>query len=311
MARKTIVCSLGLIGLAVAFSIFVARPALAKSTSPVRFSIGDYAGDFVKEKVNGRIWYIDAQDSRRYQILAEDPGLFERLKAVAQPKAWNIIYTIPENGKSKLAYKNKSGLRGLIFDPTAPDLLWHIQRRAYKRQALSSNEDVLAYVQKAMVVDGKDLAEYPIAYANFDYTVADPAKKPDLTASSTRPDLPKFIRVSLKEQRLRAYEYGKLVDTFLISSGKGKYPSPHGDFSVLDKDPVVDYIWSYSPGNPDNFDLGDVPYNLRYTGHKYIHYAYWHHNFGHPMSHGCINVSLSNSKWIYRWADKGVPVSIH
>ncbi|MCW1929965.1 MAG: L,D-transpeptidase [Candidatus Kerfeldbacteria bacterium] len=29
------------------------------------------------------------------------------------------------------------------------------------------------------------------------------------------------------------------------------------------------------------------------------------------MSHGCVNVNLENSKWIYDWAQVGTPVWIH
>ena len=32
-----------------------------------------------------------------------------------------------------------------------------------------------------------------------------------------------------------------------------------------------------------------------------IHGAFWHNNFGDKISHGCINVSPSDAKWIFRW----------
>ena len=34
-----------------------------------------------------------------------------------------------------------------------------------------------------------------------------------------------------------------------------------------------------------------------------IHGAYWHNNFGHPMSHGCINMKEEDVKQIYYWAN--------
>ena len=296
--------------LAALMFLFTACHGAQASKSPVSFSIGDYAGDFVKEKGTDRIWYIDIQTSRRYQITDRDWDLYARLFAVSQAQPWASIASVPESNIVTVSYIRKTSLRGLVKDENAPDVLWHVQRRANRRQALRSREDILNYVQNATVVDPKLLAEYPLAYADFDTAVADPAKKPDLTASSTRPDLAKFIRISLKEQRLRAYENGKLVNTFLISTGRGKYPTPKGDFSVLAKLPVVNYVWSYGKDHPDNYDLGNVPFNLRIMPHKYIHYAYWHNNFGHTMSHGCVNVNLKNIKWIYRWADEGVPVLI-
>ncbi|MBT6320946.1 MAG: L,D-transpeptidase, partial [Anaerolineae bacterium] len=33
-----------------------------------------------------------------------------------------------------------------------------------------------------------------------------------------------------------------------------------------------------------------------------IHSTYWHNNYGEPMSHGCINASPDDAKWIFRWS---------
>jgi lipoprotein-anchoring transpeptidase ErfK/SrfK len=51
-------------------------------------------------------------------------------------------------------------------------------------------------------------------------------------------------------------------------------------------------------------DKANIPLNY------YIHGAYWHHNFGHPMSHGCINVAYANMEGLYNWADVGTPITI-
>jgi lipoprotein-anchoring transpeptidase ErfK/SrfK len=120
----------------------------------------------------------------------------------------------------------------------------------------------------------------------------------------------KHIAVDLSDQRLYAYTDGVLEHTFPVSTGKHPYATPVGEHSVLAKPFKVHYRWSYGPNNPNNYDLGLVPYNLRIYPHIYIHYAYWHDNFGHPMSHGCINVPLDNMKWVYNWADKGMSVKV-
>lgn len=294
---------------------YVPQTALAASKSPVSYTVGDYAGDFVKEKETGVVWYIDVATSRRHQIVDSDPMLFESMLGVSEIKSWAAIKPIPEADAKSSAQTLKSyrwsSLRGLVYDENAPDLLWHVRRRSNLRQALRSKDDVLAYVKNAMVVPAADLYEYPIAESVIDRTMKDPAKNPATSTDMTRPEQGKFIRISLNEQRLRAYENGKLVNTFLISSGRGKFSTPKGEFSVTAKLPWVRYAWVYYKNSPDNYDLGSVPFNLRIMPHKYIHYAYWHNNFGRPMSHGCVNVNLKNIKWIYRWADEGAPVLIH
>ncbi len=119
----------------------------------------------------------------------------------------------------------------------------------------------------------------------------------------------KRIEVDISEQRLFAYESGNLQNSFLISSGKNN-TTPLGNHTISAKVPFVHYTWNYGVDDPRNYDLGLVPFNLRFAPHIYIHYAYWHNNFGHPMSRGCVNVALDDMKWIYDWASVGVPVVV-
>jgi len=115
----------------------------------------------------------------------------------------------------------------------------------------------------------------------------------------------KRIEVDLSEQRLRYYVGATMVDSILISSGTRKYPSPVGTFSVLAKMPVKAYV---GPG----YYLPNTKWNMRFSNAGYyIHGAYWHNNFGRPMSHGCINVSYWDMPRLYEFADVGTRVSIH
>ena len=60
------------------------------------------------------------------------------------------------------------------------------------------------------------------------------------------------------------------------------------------------------------FDLPGVPWSTFFTYDGIaIHGTYWHHNFGHPMSHGCVNASTPDAQWLYNWADVGTLVNVH
>ena len=117
------------------------------------------------------------------------------------------------------------------------------------------------------------------------------------------------ISVDVSEQRLYAFEHGILRNSFLISSGRNN-ATPIGTHAVLAKLPLVHYAWNYGEGNPNNYDLGWIPYNLRIYPHIYIHYAPWHNNFGHQMSRGCVNVNLTNIQWLYDWTIVGTSVEV-
>jgi len=59
------------------------------------------------------------------------------------------------------------------------------------------------------------------------------------------------------------------------------------------------------------YNLPNVPWVMYFYDGYAIHGTYWHHNFGHPMSHGCINMTIPDAHWLYNWAPKGTLVVIH
>jgi lipoprotein-anchoring transpeptidase ErfK/SrfK len=53
-----------------------------------------------------------------------------------------------------------------------------------------------------------------------------------------------------------------------------------------------------------------VPYVMYFFEGYGLHGTYWHNNFGHPMSHGCVNLRTPDAKWFYNWAEIGTPVLV-
>ena len=123
-------------------------------------------------------------------------------------------------------------------------------------------------------------------------------------------DLYKYVEIDLSEQKLEAYRGGRKVNEFLISSGIGQYPTPVGDFSIWLRLAEDRMTGNYGENHPDNYDIPDVPYVMYFNGPYALHGAYWHNNFGHPMSHGCINVSVHDAAWLYNWTTLGDKVFV-
>jgi lipoprotein-anchoring transpeptidase ErfK/SrfK len=69
--------------------------------------------------------------------------------------------------------------------------------------------------------------------------------------------------------------------------------------------------WYYGPDNPLNYDLPNVPWVASFNGPYTIHGTYWHHNFGYPMSHGCINMFTPEAKIVYDWVELKTPVIVY
>lgn len=113
-----------------------------------------------------------------------------------------------------------------------------------------------------------------------------------------------WIDIDLSEQMLRAYDGTDLTASFLVSTGIYKYPTEMGQYHVYAK------FLSYTMTGNDYF-LPDVPYTMFYSGDFSIHGTYWNHNFGTPMSHGCINMDTKEAEWLYNWSSVGTLVNVH
>lgn len=118
----------------------------------------------------------------------------------------------------------------------------------------------------------------------------------------------KWIDVNLSTQRLVAYEGSTAVFSSLVSTGVARYPTVTGTFNIYLK-----YTSQAMTGGSgaDYYYLPGVPYVMYFYQSYAIHGAYWHNNFGHVMSHGCVNMPVEASKFMYNWAPMGTPVKVH
>ncbi len=120
----------------------------------------------------------------------------------------------------------------------------------------------------------------------------------------------KRLEVSLKDQMVYAYEDDALVykaqcatgTTFTIEGvGLADFTTPVGEHAVVRKRPSR-HMHGFE-GRPDAYDLPGVPYCTYFTeAGAAVHGAYWHNDFGHPRSHGCVNVPPEVARWVYRWS---------
>jgi lipoprotein-anchoring transpeptidase ErfK/SrfK len=108
-------------------------------------------------------------------------------------------------------------------------------------------------------------------------------------------DEEKWIRVDLSEQMVVAYENNRPLRAFIISSGLPRTPTVTGQFRIRTK--VREQVM-YG----DNYYLPGVQWVQYFYKDYSFHGTYWHNNFGNPMSHGCVNMTNADAKWLFDWA---------
>jgi lipoprotein-anchoring transpeptidase ErfK/SrfK len=114
----------------------------------------------------------------------------------------------------------------------------------------------------------------------------------------------RWIDVDLTNQRVYAYEGDTIVNSFIVSTGTSRTPTVTGKFKVYIR------LLSGSMRGPGYF-LPDVPYIMYFHKSYGLHGTYWHNNFGTPMSHGCVNLSIGDAAWLYNWSYLGTVVNVH
>ena len=200
-----------------------------------------------------------------------------------------------------------SGLLGEITVPFTdaheePDVAAKVAHRLYY-------ETVHWITKRSTGPDGH--AWYCLLDDKFDLRYYIPAQHMRITPESElapiSPDVPdtdKLIEVHLARQLVLAFEKSQLVFAARAATGgqllSGRWTTPEGQFITSYKRPTRHMAAGDIASS--GFDLPGVPWVLYITKSGIsFHGTYWHNDYGHPRSHGCINLTPQAAKWLYRW----------
>lgn len=160
----------------------------------------------------------------------------------------------------------------------------------------------------SLLMQGRSLPEPPIeSFAQFHGLEGSPPVLPETRNVLGDTSSDKHIEVDLTNQKVYAYEGKRKVYEFLVSTGKWAR-TPTGEFTIWAK------VRSQKMSGGDKtlgtyYYLPNVPFVMFFYNEKIakmrgfsFHGTYWHDNFGHPMSHGCVNMRISEAQTLYEWA---------
>jgi len=121
-----------------------------------------------------------------------------------------------------------------------------------------------------------------------------------------------MMNVDNKTKKMTVQENGKTVRTMPVSLGKPSTPSSSGTMVVMDKLARTVFDTTAELGPVDGYRT-EIEYAQRLTwSGQYIHSAPW--SVGaqgrRNVSHGCVNVSPSNARWLFGKTLIGDPVIV-
>ena len=118
----------------------------------------------------------------------------------------------------------------------------------------------------------------------------------------------KQVMIDVNHQTLSCYEGKSEVYYCRVSTGAkfdmfgnivDAWATPVGEHIITRK-----YISLQMSGGTTGagYDLPGIGWSIIFaTGGVAIHSTFWHNNFGDTMSHGCVNVTPEDARWIFRW----------
>lgn len=126
--------------------------------------------------------------------------------------------------------------------------------------------------------------------------------------SSEVPEEQKRIYVDLASQTVTAFEGENSIFVTRCATGAKGTETPLGEFRTYHKGPSI-HMTNQGDGTANTYHLPGVPWVSFFTGSGVaFHGTYWHNDYGRPSSRGCVNLTPSDSKFIYRWSRPEVPV---
>ena len=141
-----------------------------------------------------------------------------------------------------------------------------------------------------------------------------------LTAPGPRPsevgEHEKWVDVNLDKKTMVLLEGDRPVYATLVSPGKKSrdkkknHATPTGSWRIREKHIAVTMDGDGAAGDLP-YSIEDVPYVEYFKGSYALHGAFWHSNFGHDMSHGCVNLSPLDAKHVFNWTEPHLPRGWH
>ncbi len=120
----------------------------------------------------------------------------------------------------------------------------------------------------------------------------------------------RWIDVDLATQTLVAYEGTRPVYATLVSTGKEEGSTPVGVHRIgvkLDTTDMEDLADEDSADPNERYSIEDVPYVQYFEKGVALHGAFWHRDFGHPHSHGCVNLAPKDAAWLFGFTAPHLP----
>lgn len=231
---------------------------------------------------------------------------------------------VPVESLADAGEATAAGDAGDAGDANGPVMVGFVNVGFARKLELADDEKKMVWgpelpKRSAVLLDGKRRTISGVTYHHtsagywvrmMDLTPAHPAMPADLRPNE------KWIDVDLTRQALVAFEGTRPVFATLISSGRRNpqdkekdFPTPPGSYRIREKHVTTTMDGDVASDGP--YSIEDVPWVMYFQGSYALHAAFWHDQFGHMRSHGCVNMAPEDARTLFAWTDPPLPAGWH
>lgn len=184
------------------------------------------------------------------------------------------------------------------------------------------------------VVTDEDNTLFNLQMLEQDYSDKTPYNKvhqTDLEMMQHYPNLQHgmVLMVSIVEQAMRVYDNGKLINSFLVTTGRVELPSLAGVWTPVARESPTVFTSSEPKSSPYWYAPTNINYAIEYHDDGYfVHDSWWRNQYGPGTqfphydssgneasagngSHGCVNMQEQQAAWVYGHTDWSTQIAIY
>lgn len=276
------------------------------------------------ERRNGWISVVPDESGSALTIAVDEESVREWVAARAEKDAVepkNGIEQVDEDGKVvKVIAEKTDGLQITNSDAVADQLITALKGTTPLEAAFETKE-IKSEVEKVDAPKSEEKTDEEKAdeekakdeKAEDEKSTDDKAKDKEEEAPA-KPTGEKWIDVDLTNKTVTAYVGDTPVwGPRMMVDGKPGNETAMGSFEIYlryDKQDMTNEGY-YPKGHEKYYLTKDVPWVQYFHNGYAFHGAPWRSSFGYSGSHGCINLPVSDAKWLYDWAGIGTRTEVH
>jgi hypothetical protein len=279
------------------------------------YTLVDYRYAWVRDDVKKRIpLFASLEDARSGKPVAQ--FLENNFSYITYQEIVDSKYVLADSGfwmlRGDVTPVAVPGSQGIVLRSTPPnDFGWTFDFLRPRRTPGYASQDVLEKeyppnkvvpVYSSQMVDG---AEWYLIGVD-EWVEGRLVNRVDVNTSPPQGvDNGRWIEINLDEQTLAVYDQRRLVFATLVATGLEPLWTRPGLFPIRQKLDTTPMSGSFTADRSDYYYLENVPWTMYFDEARALHGAYWRTKLGHPQSHGCVNLTIGDARWVFDWAQEG------